>query len=152
MFYVHDQSTGCFNIQGKYICPKKSFLNSKWLHQSAWLQRKSNQIRDQSFILMYGLSLSPNLDLNFKPVSEKLLYTLKNKRIRLYSKTGREYALIFDLRLLFTPLNSPRYSVRFVYPCKKLLTMRPTFLKWPISRSVFNTSSIQRTTHIVVSG
>ncbi len=28
-------------------------------------------------------------------------YTLKNKRIRLYSKTALPYALIFDLRLLF---------------------------------------------------
>ena len=31
-----------------------------------------------------------------------LLYTLKNKRIRLYSKIASKYALIFGLRLLFS--------------------------------------------------
>ncbi len=56
--------------KGNTSARRKVFLNSKWLHQSAQLQRKSNQIRDQSFMLMYGLSLSPNLDLNLKPVSD----------------------------------------------------------------------------------
>ncbi len=31
----------------------------------------------------------------------RILYTLKNKRIRLYSKRAAVYALIFDLRLYF---------------------------------------------------
>ena len=35
-------------------------------------------------------------------VDHRILYTLKNKRIRLYLKRRNKYALIFGLRLLFT--------------------------------------------------
>ncbi len=41
-----------------------------------------------------------------------LLDTLKNKRIRLYSKRSCRYALIFNLRLYFSHQNSPEYMYK----------------------------------------
>ncbi len=48
---------------------------------------------------------------------EILLYTLKNKRIRLYSKKTIKYALIFHLRLFFKDQNKVASLLNNNYNC-----------------------------------